>query len=96
MGFASSAAKKVRILKDGIKPKFKSSVEAISFSAQRALMRGQKVIYVTERCAFRLTAQGLELSEVYDGIDINKDILGKLDFQPRLGKGVQKKLQGLN
>ncbi len=82
----------VRILQDGTKPKFKSSIEAISFSAERALLRGQSVMYVTERCVFRLTENGLELSEVYDGIDIKKDILDKLDFKPRLGNGMLKKL----
>jgi propionate CoA-transferase len=82
----------VRIIKDGKKPKFKRDIEAISFSAERALQRGQSVMYVTERCVFRLTEHGLELSEVYDGVDIKKDILDKLDFKPRLGKGMLKKL----
>jgi energy-coupling factor transporter ATP-binding protein EcfA2 len=62
----------VRIVADGSKPKFKSSIEAISFSAERAVKRGQRVLYVTERCVFRLTELGLELFEVYDGIDIKK------------------------
>lgn len=82
----------VRILSEGSKPKFKNNIEAISFSAERALQRGQKVIYVTERCVFRLTDKGLELTEVYDGVDIRKDILERLDFEVRLGKGMLKKL----
>ena len=53
---------------------------AISFSAQNAHDNGQEVLYVTERCVFRLGAEGLELVEVYDGIDMQKDILDLLPF----------------
>jgi propionate CoA-transferase len=40
------------------------------------------VLYVTERCVFRLTAGGLELIEVAPGIDIERDILARMDFEP--------------
>ncbi len=42
---------------------------------------GQKVLYVTERCVFRLTPKGLKLIEVYPGIDVQKDILELLPFE---------------
>jgi len=41
---------------------------------------------VTERCVFRLTPQGLELTEVAPGIDIERDILAHMDFAPIVGK----------
>jgi len=84
----------VRIVKEGSRQKFKNSIEALSFSAQRALQRGQRVLYVTERCVFCLTDQGLMLCEVYDGVDLQKDILGKLDFDVQLGAGVKTQQQG--
>ena len=55
-------------------------VHSVSFSDKRAIENGQKVLYVTERCVFRLTPKGLKLIEVYPGIDIQKDILDQLPF----------------
>ena len=46
------------------------------------MKRGQPVLYVTERCVFRLTENGLELVEVAPGIDIDRDILAHMDFAP--------------
>jgi propionate CoA-transferase len=40
------------------------------------------VLYVTERCVFELTADGLRLAEVAPGIDIERDILARMDFRP--------------
>ena len=40
------------------------------------------MIYVTERCVFQLTRDGLELIEVAPGIDIARDILAHMEFAP--------------
>ena len=71
----------VTIEKEGTIPKFVDQVKSISFSARRAIANGQKVLYVTERCVFRLTPKGLKLIEVYPGIDVQKDILDLLPFE---------------
>jgi propionate CoA-transferase len=39
---------------------------------------------VTERCVFKLTNQGLELTEVAPGIDIERDILAQMEFRPTM------------
>ena len=43
---------------------------------------GKNVWYITERCVFKLTAEGLKLMEVAPGIDVEKDILAQMDFKP--------------
>jgi propionate CoA-transferase len=37
---------------------------------------------VTERCVFRLVDGGLELIEVAPGVDLERDILAQMDFEP--------------
>ena len=72
----------VKILQEGRSRKFVSKIEQVTFSGPYAAKSGQKVLYVTERCVFQLSADGLELIEVAPGIDIEKDILGQMDFKP--------------
>jgi len=40
------------------------------------------VLYVTERCVFALSPNGLVLKEVAPGIDVERDILAQMDFKP--------------
>lgn len=70
----------VRILGEGKYPKFVPEVAAVSFSAENARTNGQEVLYVTERCVFRLEDDGLALTEVFDGVDLQRDILDRLPF----------------
>jgi propionate CoA-transferase len=70
----------VKIVQEGAIPKFKKEISAISFSGKNAINRGQRVLYVTERCVFELTKNGLKLIEVYAGIDESRQIRGMLDF----------------
>ncbi len=70
----------VTIEEEGSIPKFVKKVRSLSFSAKRAIANGQKVLYVTERCVFRLTPKGLKLIEVYPGIDVERDIINQLPF----------------
>ena len=70
------------ISREGNVRKFVREVEHRTFSGNYALRRGQRVLYVTERCVFRLVSDGLELAEVAPGIDIDRDILAHMDFEP--------------
>jgi propionate CoA-transferase len=73
---------KLHIINEGKISKFIDSVEQVTFSGAYALEKGQPVLYVTERCVFELTADGLLLKEVAPGIDIDKDILSLMTCKP--------------
>ena len=76
---------RVRIAREGRTRKFVDAVEQITFSGPRAVAVGQSVLYVTERCVFRLGAEGLQLVEVAPGIDIERDIVAQMAFRPAIG-----------
>lgn len=63
------------VSKPGKFAKMVDQVEHVTFSGRRAVAQGQDVIYVTERCVIRLTAQGLQAVEVMPGIDPARDIV---------------------
>jgi propionate CoA-transferase len=67
---------------EGAVSKFIEEVEQITFNGPYAASQGKEVLYVTERCVFRLTSEGLELAEVAPGVDIEKDILAHMAFKP--------------
>ncbi len=62
--------------------KFVQQVEHRTFSGREALKRGQKILYVTERCVFRLHERGIELIEIAPGVDLERDILARMGFRP--------------
>ena len=73
---------KLTILREGKSLKFLEHVEHITFSGMYAKDRKQPALYVTERCVFQLSHEGLELMEVAPGIDIDRDILAHMGFCP--------------
>ena len=75
---------RVRIIKEGKFPKFVERIGQTTFSANYAQRWQQDVLYVTERCVFRLGASGLTLTEVAPGIELERDILARLPFKPAI------------
>ncbi|MFC5300995.1 acyl CoA:acetate/3-ketoacid CoA transferase [Azospira restricta] len=74
----------LRIVREGKAKKFVSEVEHRTFSGAYATKRGQTVLYVTERCVFRLAADGMELIEIAPGIDLERDVLAQMEFRPQI------------
>ncbi|MDO8959070.1 MAG: acyl CoA:acetate/3-ketoacid CoA transferase [Rhodocyclaceae bacterium] len=73
---------RLRIVQEGHTQKFVEEVEVRAFSGSEARKRGQPALYITERCVFRLGPDGLELTEIAPGIDLERDILAQMGFRP--------------
>jgi len=77
---------RLAIAREGRVAKFVERVAQVTFSGAVAARQGKVVLYVTERCVFRLTAAGLALVEVAPGVDLERDILRLLPFRPLMDR----------
>ncbi len=75
-------AGRLRIVREGKIRKFVECVEHLSFSAGRSREVGQDVLYITERCVFRLVKEGLQLIELAPGIDLESQVVALMAFRP--------------
>ena len=77
------------IQQEGRIHKFVPAVEQITFSTQYAAEEQQTVVYVTERAVFRLTQDGVVLTEIAPGVDLEKDVLAQMDFRPKVAEDLK-------
>jgi propionate CoA-transferase len=75
---------KLRVVKEGKFKKFVPAVEQITFNGDIARRQKQEILYVTERAVFSLKPEGLTLTEIAPGLDLEKDVLGQMEFRPRV------------
>jgi propionate CoA-transferase len=86
-GFFNAGAKmdvvdgKLRIDKEGKVRKLVNAVEQVSFSGKRAVMQGQDITYVTERCVMKLTRDGIVVTEIAPGVNLQANILDQSEFR---------------
>ena len=85
-GFFNAGAKmeirngKLQIEKEGRTKKLVREVEQISFSGKRAVMQGQDITYVTERCVMKLVNEGVVVTEIAPGVELQSNILDQAEF----------------
>jgi acyl CoA:acetate/3-ketoacid CoA transferase len=85
-GFFTAGAKleiqegALAIAKEGKVRKLVEAVEQVSFSGPRAVAQGQEVTYVTERCVMQLTRDGVAVTEIAPGVDLDRDVLEQANF----------------
>lgn len=75
---------KLTIVQEGKSKKFIKEVEQITFSGPYAAKIGQPVMYITERAVFELRPDGVYLTEIAPGIDLQTQILDLMDFAPKM------------
>ncbi|GAB6945345.1 acyl CoA:acetate/3-ketoacid CoA transferase [Vulcanisaeta sp. JCM 14467] len=80
---------KLAIIRDGPIIKFVRKPYKVGFNAELGLKMGKEVLYITERAVFRLTSEGLVFEEYAPGVDIEKDILAKMEFKPVISRHLQ-------
>lgn len=66
---------------DGRLPKLVKRVHEVTFSGRRAIEQGQVVKYVTERCVLELRRDGLTVTEIATGVDLEADVLQRAEFE---------------
>lgn len=80
---------KLHIITEGKSIKFVEAVEQVTFSGDYANEVGQPVMYITERAVFVLGSEGVVLTEIAPGVDLEKDILAFMDFKPIISKDLK-------
>lgn len=73
---------KVNIIQEGNVHKLVKKVQQISFNGEIARKKNQNVLFITERAVFKLEPIGPVLIEIAPGIDLKRDIINQMDFNP--------------
>ncbi|MBX4936965.1 acyl CoA:acetate/3-ketoacid CoA transferase [Rhizobium binae] len=77
------------IEKEGKLKKLVNEVEHVTFSGRRAIEQGQDITYVTERCVMKLTPDGIVLTEIAPGVDLQSHILDQSEFPLIVAPGLK-------
>ncbi len=78
---------KMIIEEEGKFKKFVESCPQLTFNADQSLRRGNKILFITERCVIERTKEGMILKEIAPGIDLQTQILDQMEFQPIIPEG---------
>ena len=83
--------KRVRLReREGRHVKFVERIGQICYNARFAAEQGRRAVFFTERAVLRVVGGGLELVEVAPGIDVERDVLGRMGFRPRVSPDLRR------
>lgn len=85
----------LRIAKEGRLTKARRQIQQVTFSGHEALRRGTPVRFVTERCVFELRPAGVTLTEIAPGVELQRDVLDRMDFRPEIAAPLREMAPGL-
>jgi propionate CoA-transferase len=74
--------KRLKIINEGKSKKFVNKLEHITFNGLYESKKQKPILIITERAVFKVLEQGLTLTEIAPGIDLEKDILNQMEFKP--------------
>jgi propionate CoA-transferase len=70
----------LRIEREGKVKKLVNTLDQVSFSGARGVRQGQDVTYVTERCVMQLKPEGIVVTEVAPGVELQSNIIDQAEF----------------
>ena len=73
---------KIEIVQEGTHKKFVDTVEQITFSGDYAAQKGQKVMFITERAVLERVREGMMITEIAPGVEMDRHILSQMSFKP--------------
>ena len=74
----------------GVDKKFKADLSYITFSSKEAMANGKEIIIVTDRAVFEINQDSkLVLTEIAQGLDLEKDILDWMEFEPLISDNLK-------
>ena len=79
----------LHINKEGSLIKFVNKVQQISYNGKIAREKHQKMHYITERAVFELRPEGLVLTEIAPGIDLQTQVLDLMEFKPIISENLK-------
>ncbi|MFA5027949.1 MAG: hypothetical protein WC713_08720, partial [Candidatus Methylomirabilota bacterium] len=81
---------RLRIVKEGRFKKFVPAVQQITFSGEYAAAQGKRVQFITERAVLVITREGVVLTEIAPGVDLERDVLGQMAFRPTVSPDLKR------
>lgn len=73
---------KLKIIKEGKIKKFVNELEQITYNGSFESKKDKEITLVTERAVFKVKPEGLVLTEIAPGIDLEKNVLNQMEFKP--------------
>jgi propionate CoA-transferase len=86
---------RLNINAEGKRKKLLETVDQVTFSGKYARSVGQPTLYVIERAVFQLVPEGMLLIEIAPGMDLQRDILDQMAFEPLISSDLKSMPEGI-